>query len=164
VTALTIHVEPKSSENVVTLFGSTWIVNAVTFSAILGIALFANWLVAVKRLEKTQWFLAGLIMALVILYLFPLTPLLNLNFLTKILISASLIALPIFFSPFVFAILIKRTANIGLALGSNLIGAVLGGFMEYSSMVGGLNVLYIVALCSYLIVILFMLKNKNAFL
>ena len=120
--------ETKSVTTFSLLFGSTWIVNAVTFSAILGIALLANWLVAVKHLEKPKWFLAGLIVTLVILYLFPLTPLLNLNFLMKILISAFLIALPIFFSSFIFAILIKRTANIGLALGSNLVGAVMGAF------------------------------------
>jgi hypothetical protein len=59
-----------------------------------------------------------------------------------------LIALPIFFSSFIFAVLIKHTDNIGLALGSNLIGAVMGGFMEYSSMIWGLNALYIIALCS----------------
>jgi hypothetical protein len=153
--------ETKSVTTFSLLFGSTWIVNAITFSAILTIALLANWLVEERHLEKPQWFLAGLMVSLIVLYLFPITPLLNLNFLMKIIISASLIAVPIFFSSFIFAIFIKRTSNIGLALGSNLIGAVLGGFMEYSSMIWGLNVLYIVALCSYVIAIIFMLKNKN---
>jgi len=154
--------ETKSVTTFSLLFGSTWIVNAITFSAILMIALLANWLVAVKHLAKPQWFLAGLMVSLIFLYLFPLSPLLNLNFSIKILVSASLIALPIFFSSFIFAILIKRTDNIGLALGSNLIGAVLGGFMEYSSMIWGFNVLYMVALCSYFLAILFMLSPKNS--
>lgn len=151
--------ETKSITTYSLLFGSTWIVNAITFSAILAIALLANWFVEARHLEKVRWLLVGLIISLVVLYFFPITSLLNLNFLTKIFISALLIALPIFFSSFVFAILIKRTDNISLALGSNLIGAVLGGFMEYFSMIWGLNILYMVALSSYLIAILFMFKG-----
>lgn len=46
--------------------------------------------------------------------------------------------------------LLKRSKDSAEALGSNLIGAVLGGVLEYSSMVLGLKAMALVALCFYL--------------
>lgn len=153
--------ETKSVTTFSLLFGSTWIVNAVVFSSILGIALIANWIVMKKRLRDPKWFFSGLILSLAFLYFFPLAKLLEFNFLLKIIISGLLIALPILFSSFIFAILISRTKDVGISLGSNLLGAVMGGFFEYSSMIWGLNFLYIVALISYLIAAFFLIRNKN---
>jgi SAM-dependent methyltransferase len=133
--------ETKSVTTFSLLFGSTWIVNAVVFSSILAIALLANWLVMAKQLQNPRPFFAGLMLSLFFLYFFPLTSLLTFGLSAKIFGAWLLIALPIFFSSFVFAILIKRTKDIGISLGSNLLGAVTGGFFEYSSMIWGLNAL-----------------------
>ena len=71
-------------------------------------------------------------------------------------------ALPIFFSSFIFAMVIKNVKDVGSALGSNLLGAVLGGFLEYYSMIGGLNALYIIALCCYTAAAVYFVKIKAA--
>lgn len=60
--------ETKSVTTFSLLFGSTWIVNAVVFSAILGIALLANWLVKHKQLDNPFWFLLGLVFSLLFNY------------------------------------------------------------------------------------------------
>lgn len=143
--------EAKSITTLSLLFGSTWIVNAVVFSSILFLALLANWLVMVKRLKTTRWFFLALIVSLVFSYFFPLTSLLRLNFFIKILIAGFLAGLPIFFAANIFAIVFRNVKQPGIALGSNLAGAVIGGFLEYSSMVWGLNFLYMVAILGYLI-------------
>lgn len=141
--------ETKSVTTFSLLFGSTWIVNAVVFSAILTIALLANWLVMKRTPKKLNWFFAGLLVSLLFLYVFPVGAILDFSFWLKILISGTLIALPILFSSVIFAVLIQRTKEAGLALGSNLLGAVLGGFLEYTSMIWGLNALYLLAFCLY---------------
>lgn len=142
--------ETKSITTLSLLFGSTWVVNAVVFSAILFLALLANWLVMVRRLEESRWFFVALVSSLIFSYFFPLTNLLKLNFFTKVLIAGFLAGLPLFFAAVIFAIIFRRIKQSGIALGSNLMGAVIGGFLEYLSMARGLNFLYIVALLGYL--------------
>ena len=154
--------ETKSVTTFSLLFGSTWVVNAVVFSSILGIALVANWIVMKKQLNNPNPFFLGLILSLGFLYFFPSSRLLRLNFPIKVICSGFLIALPILFSSFIFAILIKRTKDIGAALGSNLLGAVIGGFLEYSSMVWGLNALYLVALACYVIPLTYLIRRPAA--
>ncbi|MDP2981511.1 MAG: hypothetical protein Q8N67_05555 [Candidatus Omnitrophota bacterium] len=142
--------ETKSVTTLSLFFGSTWIVNAVVFSAILFIALLANWFVTKKDPEKIQGFFAALGLSLVASYFFPLSSLLKLGFLAKILGAGLLAGLPIFFAAVIFASVFKRTKYPGIALGSNLVGAVVGGFCEYISMVSGLKFLYILALIFYI--------------
>ncbi|MDD4979660.1 MAG: hypothetical protein PHC54_00110 [Candidatus Omnitrophica bacterium] len=152
--------ETKSVTTFSLLFGSTWIVNAVVFSAILTIALLANWFVQARQLENPRWFLVGLILSLFFLYFFPVTNLLRLGFLAKILSAGILLALPIFFTSLIFAVILKHTKDTGIALGSNLLGAVIGGFLEYTSMIWGLNALYLIALGLYIIAAIYSVKYR----
>ncbi len=142
--------ETKSVTTLSLLFGSTWIVNAVVFSAILFLALAANWMVMKMRFKGTAWFFLALSLSLIISYFFPITSLLRLGFFSKVAIASLLAGLPIFFAAIIFAITFKSTKHVSHALGSNLLGAVLGGFLEYGSMAFGLKALYIAALACYL--------------
>jgi hypothetical protein len=151
--------ETKSVTTFSLLFGSTWIVNAIVFSAILAIALLATWFVMAKHLENSLVFFAMLIICLILIYFFPIAGLLKLSFLTKILATAILVALPILFSSLIFAIHFKNTKNSGISLGSNLLGAVIGGFIEYTSMIWGLNTLYLIALGFYSAAAFYSLKK-----
>lgn len=153
--------ETKSVTTFSLLFGSTWTVNAVVFLAILAIALLANWLVKSRQLKNPRWFLGGLILSLIFLYFFPVTNFLRLGFFIKILSASILLALPILFTSLIFAILIKGTKDAGIALGSNLLGAVIGGFFEYTSMIWGLNALYLVALGWYIIAAFYLMRNRS---
>jgi len=153
--------ETKSVTTFSLLFGSTWIVNAVVFLAILAIALLANWLAKAKQLKEPLWFFGGLIISLLFIYFFPIANLLRLGFFIKILSAGILLALPILFTSLIFAILIKDTKDTGIALGSNLLGAVIGGFFEYTSMLWGLNALYLVALGFYIIAAFYLMRNRS---
>jgi len=143
--------ETKSITTFSLLFGSTWLINAIVFSSVLVIIFLVNWLVMKTSLKDSKIFFGGLVLSLILLYFFPIVALLKFNLFVKIIVSGFLIALPIFFSSFVFSILIRQVKNINISLGSNLLGAVAGGFLEYSSMIWGLNALYILVLICYLV-------------
>ncbi len=153
--------ETKSVTTLSLLFGSTWIVNTVVFSAILALVLLANWLVAKKGPKGTAWFFAGLMLSLAVSYVFPLKALLGLWFSAKVIAAGIIAGLPIFFAAMIFATVFRRVVNPGIALGSNLIGAVLGGFFEYISMVSGLKALYVLALVFYSMAGLILARSKN---
>lgn len=141
--------ETKSVTTLSLLFGSTWVVNAVVFAAILAIALLANAWVGRGLPSHRAWVFGGLALSLIFLYFFPPGNLLKFGFAARAAFAACLTALPIFFSSILFAVSIRSVSEASPALGSNLLGAVLGGFLEYSSMAWGLNALYLVAFACY---------------
>ena len=59
------------------------------------------------------------------------------------------VAAPMFFAGIIFARWFERTDTPSAALGANLIGAVVGGLLEYLSLVVGLRQLYLLALLFY---------------
>jgi spermidine synthase len=56
---------------------------------------------------------------------------------------------PMFFAGIAFSSLLARTANISGALAMNLLGAMLGGLLEYNSMYFGFQFLYVIAMTLY---------------
>jgi hypothetical protein len=79
----------------------------------------------------------------------PLRGLLDYGFWIQVAVSGLRVAGPIFFSGIIFARWFARTENSSAALGANLMGAVVGGLSEYSSLALGLNDLYLLALLFY---------------
>jgi SAM-dependent methyltransferase len=141
-------VETKAVVNMALLFGSTWIVNSLVFSAVLVMILLANVLVLAYRPRRVGWFYAGLLGA-VALNLMPLDWLLGINRPIQIALSCLLVSLPIFFAGIVFAISFARTREPDHALGANIAGSILGGLAEYTSMVLGFQYLMLVGLGFY---------------
>ncbi|MBI2962863.1 MAG: hypothetical protein HYY35_03850 [Deltaproteobacteria bacterium] len=131
------------------LFGSTWVVNAAVFCGILAMALAANEIVA--RLHPTRlgpWFV-GLFAAVVLLWAVPPSALSGLPVLPRGLAGGLLNALPVGFSGVIVSMSLARSPNPSASLGSNLLGSVVGGCLEYLSMVIGLRALVLLALALY---------------
>jgi hypothetical protein len=61
-----------------------------------------------------------------------------------------MVALPVLFASLIFSTLLRRRADASGALAYNLLGAVVGGLLEYSSMAVGIKALYLVAAAAYL--------------
>ncbi|MCZ6770699.1 MAG: hypothetical protein O7G83_01770, partial [Proteobacteria bacterium] len=132
------------------LYGSTWIVNAAVFSGILAMALAATLIVRrFGSFAPTPWFLA-LILSTLALWQFDLGVLNELPFALRGVIGSLIHAVPVFFAGLLFPLLLSRSRNPAASLGSNLIGAVLGGCLEYSSMLIGLKALVAMAAVFYL--------------
>ena len=147
--------ETKSVTTLSLLFGSTWVVNAFVFAAILWMILLANLLVEKAGGNKVNLAYAGLGLALALNYFVPVNLFLNENFWLKAALSSLFAALPIFFSAVIFACHFRSVQDIGAVYGVNLMGAVLGGFLEYGSMRVGLNNLFLAAGVFYLLAFLF---------
>src|SRR3989344_267035 len=143
--------ETKSVTTLSLLFGSTWLVNAFVFSGILLLTLFANYLLLKRAPDKINLFYILLGISLILNYLVHPDIFLGSSFWFKSVIPTILIALPLFFAAFIFAFYIKLKRQLSPILGVNLLGAVFGGFFEYSSMLIGLNNLYIIVAVFYLI-------------
>jgi hypothetical protein len=75
--------------------------------------------------------------------------LLEYGFWLQVFASGLRVAGPLFFSGIIFARWFEGTKNTSAALGSNLMGAVVGGLSEYSSLALGLSDLYLLALLFY---------------
>ena len=127
------------------LFGSTWIVNSVVFAGILTTVLLANF--AVDRLglkDERPWFIP-LLLSLLILWALPVGVLNTLPALGRGVLGGLLVGLPIGLAGVIVSTRLQKTAKPAASLGSNLLGAVVGGCLEYMSMWTGLRALVLLA-------------------
>jgi hypothetical protein len=153
--------ETKSITEMALLFGSTWMVNAAVIAAILVMILLANALVEWRKVQDVRPFYLLLAAALLFDYFVPLSQWLSLAAIVRIPLAAFLQALPLFFAGVIFAIQFQRTDSIDSAIGSNMVGAVLGGLCEYASLAFGIRILYLGALGFYALSAIFLLRKTN---
>ena len=127
------------------LLGSTWVVNSVVFAGILTTVLLANF--AVDRIglkDERRWFIP-LLLSLLVLWAMPVGALNALPSLGRAVLGGLLVGLPIGFAGVIVSTRLQKTAKPAASLGSNLLGAVLGGCLEYMSMWTGLRALVLLA-------------------
>ncbi len=91
-----------------------------------------------------------LFIAVLISFFVPLDTLLGQRWWLKVILGGLIISLPLFFAGIIFASSLKKSTSIEIAFGSNLLGAVLGGMLEYSSLAIGLGNLALLALVMYI--------------
>lgn len=133
------------------LFGSTWLVNSVVIAVVLTMALISNFIVMkVKAIKEWHGYLA-LILSLVLLYMVPLAPYSGADLMTKLGLSTVILGLPFAFSGIVFSRALSKVEETQKALGINILGALLGGCLEYLSTVVGTNGLTLVSITVYLV-------------
>jgi len=133
------------------LFGSTWLVNSAIFAGILSLVLLANLAVLMRGLVQPGPWALALLLSLIGLWFWDPASLVGLPLSTRGLVGGLIHALPIGFAGVIVSILLGRSSDPTYALGSNLLGAVLGGCMEYMSMIVGLRALVLLALALYLL-------------
>ncbi len=143
--------ETKSVTEMSLLFGSTWQVNVLVFSSILLIILAANSIVIRAERINLNLCFASLFVLVGVSYFVPITSLLNLSIFWKWVLGSAIVSLPLFFSALIFASIFKTREQAVYSLGYNLIGAILGGLVEYGSMVTGIKSLYLFSLIFYLL-------------
>lgn len=153
-------IEARGVTSMSLLFGSTWVVNAAIFAGILAMVLAAN--LAVERWKwtnPTPWFIA-LFVASALLCFFPTGILHGLPLLARAVLAGLITGLPVGIAGMIVPMLLQRSAQPAAALGSNLLGAVLGGCLEYYSMFAGLRATALMALVLYLVAFLILRKRE----
>jgi hypothetical protein len=112
--------------------------------------LLANLFASRLRVDPAGWPFAGLIGSLVLLGTVPITALAGLPTGARILAGGAFIALPVFFSGLVFVSVWAAAPRRDLALGSNLLGSLVGGLLSMLSMAIGFRALTFLTLAIYL--------------
>ncbi|MDP7038130.1 MAG: hypothetical protein QGI45_03155 [Myxococcota bacterium] len=147
--------ETKSIIQFTLLFGSTWIINALVFAAILVSILLANWCVVLFNFKKPLLLFVGLFIALALHLIIPLNSLLSIESVSlRYLLSSVFIFSPIFFANLVFGYLFKDSKESAEAFGWNILGAMFGGTCETIVLLVGYNQLTLLvaifyALCAF---------------
>ncbi len=141
--------ETKSLVSFSLLFGTTWIVNALTFFAILASVLLAIGINARFRPQNPAPLYAALFAAIALAYLLPPDKLLIEPAGLRYVVGGVIAFAPVFFANLVFTHSFRDTDSADMAFASNLIGAMVGGALEYLALVTGFRALLIVVVVLY---------------
>jgi spermidine synthase len=152
--------ETKSVTGFALLFGTTWLVNAFVFAGVLIAVLAAVELTARIPTPPVPIMYGVLLGGLALSWAVPTSWLLGLTVWIRLLVAVVLAVLPIFAANVIFAKRFAATADAPLAFGTNLLGAILGGCLEYLSLEFGYRALLIVAAVIYVLAFVIRPRDK----
>lgn len=145
-------IETKGITELALVYGSTWVVISVVVMTILIMSFLANLLVINLRKSPSRSITYGLLLiSLLAGFALTFADMTGMALQLRRIIMTTLLMLPLFFSGFAFSSELKKSSSVASALSSNLLGAMLGGFLEYNSMYFGFRSLYILAILVYVI-------------
>ncbi|HEY7659459.1 MAG TPA: spermidine synthase [Actinomycetota bacterium] len=140
--------ETKSVVQFALLFGTTWFVNALVFAGILLSVLLA--IEVAKRARPNPVALYAILAgALAVAYAIPASALLELSVGPRFAAAVALAFAPVFCANLVFAERFQIVERPTVAFGANLLGAMVGGTLEYASLVSGYRSLLVVVAALY---------------
>ena len=126
------------------LFGTTWTVNALVFFAILLSVLVAIGISARFPLRRARPLYVGLFGSLALAWLLPPEQLLVDPPVLRYVLAGGIAFAPIIFANLVFAHSFRDTAMADMSFASNLLGAMVGGALEYVALLTGYQALLVV--------------------
>ena len=130
--------ETKNIVGFALLFGTTWFVNALVFAAVLGAVYLAvetaRW---VKRLPPPLVLYGALLASLAVTWMVPQESLLSLPVVPRFLAASALGFAPVYLANLIFAQRFREVASSATAFAANLLGAMVGGTLEYLSLITG---------------------------
>ena len=147
--------ETRSLVSFSLLFGTTWIVNAFAFFAILASVLLAIFVNARWPIKRPTVFYAGLFASIALAFLLPPESLLIDPPALRYLLAAAVAFAPVFFANLVFSYSFRDTRTADMAFASNLLGAMVGGVLEYLALLTGYRILLPVVALLYGLACLF---------
>ena len=143
--------ETRAISGFALLFGTTWFVNALVFAGVLLAVLAA--VEVTRRLPRPPPLpvaYAALGGSLLIALAVPAEQLLALPVPARAVVAITVTFLPVFTANVVFATRFRVSGDAATALGANLLGAIVGGCLEYLALVIGYHALLGVAGALYL--------------
>jgi hypothetical protein len=131
------------------LFGTTWLVNSLVFFAVLASVLLAIVINQRFRFRSPLLLYTGLFGAIALTLVLPPSTLLIEPVWLRYASAAALAFAPVFFANLVFAYSFRDTRTADMAFASNLLGAVIGGAIEYVALITGYGLLLVVVAALY---------------
>jgi hypothetical protein len=142
--------ETKNVTGFALLFGTTWLVNAFVFGGVL-LAVLAAVELTRRRVTPPVPVMYGILLgALALAWVVPASWLLSLPALARAPLAILIAFLPIFAANVIFAKRFASTEHPTIAFATNLLGSMLGGTLEYLSLVFGYRALLIIAAFLYI--------------
>ncbi len=141
--------EVKSLTTFSLLFGSTWFVNSLVFFAILSsvlLAILVNSRLKIRRIGIWYLLLFGV---LVLNLLLPPEALLLGNPIARYFLASILAFTPVFLANIIFANSFRDSEAADISFASNLLGIMVGGSLEYFSMLYGYRWLLVMVILFY---------------
>lgn len=136
--------ETKSVVQFALLFGTTWFVNALVFAGVLTSVLAAVEVARRVSIRRPQLLYVALLVSLVVAWLIPADAMLQLDPAPRFVAAVALWFTPIFIANLVFAHRFRNVEESNVAFGANLLGAMVGGVLEYLALVTGYQALILV--------------------
>jgi hypothetical protein len=131
------------------LFGTTWLVNSMAFFAILASVLLAIFVNARWPVRRPTLFYLLLFASIAVAFLLPPESLLFDPPWLRYAVAAVVAFAPVFFANLVFSYSFRDTNTADMAFASNLLGAMVGGAIEYVALITGYGALLIVVAALY---------------
>ena len=141
--------ETKSVVQFALLFGTTWFVNALVFAGILVTVLLAIEVERRVRIGRPGLLFGLLFLGLLLAGIVPAEALLSMAVVPRFVVATALAFFPVFVANLVFAERFRDMEDPTTAFGANLLGAMVGGAIEYTSLVTGYRALLVVAAALY---------------
>ena len=141
--------ETKNIVQFALLFGTTWFVNALVTAGVLVAVLAA---VEVSRrvvVRRPALLYAALLAALIVAWAVPPGSLLSLSPLPRFVLAVIIAFAPIFLANMVFSQRFRDTGDSTMAFGANLLGAMIGGILEYTALIVGYRWLLVLVALLY---------------
>jgi hypothetical protein len=147
--------ETKSVVQFALLFGTTWFVNALVFAGILITVLAAIEIAKRFSFNSPGRLYAALAAALMLAWVVSPEQLLSLSVVPRFLASTAVAFAPVFVANLIFAERFKDVGSSVIAFGANLLGAMVGGLLEYGALVVGYRALLLVVAGLYSLAFVF---------
>jgi protein-L-isoaspartate O-methyltransferase len=129
--------ETKNVVQFALLFGTTWFVNSLVFAGILVAVLAAVEVARRSRLPDRKLLYGALAASLTVAYMVPLDTLLDLAPVLRFVAAVSVAFAPVFLANLIFSQRFRDVGASTIAFAANLLGAMLGGVLEYGALVLG---------------------------
>jgi Spermine/spermidine synthase domain len=126
--------ETKNIVQFALLFGTTWLVNALVFAGVLLAVLAAVEISRHVTIRRPVWLYAALLAALIAAWAVPADSLLSLSAIPRFVLAVLLAFTPILLANLIFSQRFRETSDSAVAFGANLLGAMIGGLLEYTSL------------------------------
>ena len=101
------------------------------------------------RPARPVWLYAGLLVSVAVAWVVPVDVLLSLDMAPRFLVAVMVWFTPIFIANLVFANRFRNVEASNVAFGANLLGAMVGGLLEYAALITGYQALLLLVAVLY---------------
>jgi len=147
--------ETKNITQFALLFGTTWFVNSLVFAGVLVAVYLAVETARHIKLPPPWVLYAALIASLVLTWLIPQADLVSLPIVGRFLAGGALAFAPVYVANLIFAQRFNDVETTTTAFAANLLGAMVGGALEYLALITGYRFLLILVGVLYALAFLF---------